>query len=366
MNSSKNRLHGLDFARAILMILGIFFHTGMIYATQQDWRVTSNDTSDIITLACNFLHSFRMEAFYLISGFFFALLHDKNRPKFVLDRVIRILPPLVFVGLTINSAMNYISYNFEFNQGIDYIIKGDWLGHLWFLGNLIIYFMISSPACKLISQNSKKTLKKIIILCVTCLLIAILLRSNFGNIINKRFVFITLSPLFYFYAYFIVGIALKNSNKYLFKILSIKCAPLYFFTYLLMNYYSGNISFTQNEREVSEFLELLSRFPLVLCVISVLNHIGNIESKRIRTLSNASYTIYLLHEPLIVFQYVLFFQQAQLNIYIEYSLMVAITLATSFAAHQYIVSRFNITKFLFNGIPFRTVKVNSVHSNYAS
>ncbi|SON52777.1 membrane protein of unknown function [Vibrio tapetis subsp. tapetis] len=262
--------------------------------------------------------------------------------------------------------MNYISYNFEFSQGLKYVTRGDWLGHLWFLGNLIIYFIISSPICKSIKTNSKKTLTNLLMFALSFLIISVFIRSNFNDLINKRFIFVTLSPLVYFYAYFVIGISLKHSNKNLFTILSIRLTPLYFIIYMSLYYFSLLDVLSYDVKTGPNFLELLSRFPLVLCVISILNFIGNVESDKIRVLSNANYTIYLLHEPLIVVQYFYIFKEVSLNIYIEYIFMVSITCVVSFTTHQYIVKRFNITKFLFNGIPFNSIKSRNIISSHSS
>lgn len=133
----QTRYHCLDFCRSTFMILGIFYHVGLIYSTDNDWRVLSTETSSLITKITNYLHLFRMEAFYLISGFFFILALTKNKNNFFADRLKKVLIPLLFCGLFISRIMKFFSYNFK------YILYGEWLGHVWFLGNLSLYFIIS-------------------------------------------------------------------------------------------------------------------------------------------------------------------------------------------------------------------------------
>ncbi|MBB1290472.1 acyltransferase family protein [Pseudoalteromonas sp. SR43-6] len=76
------RLHGLDFCRAIFMVLGVFYHVALIYKVEQDWRVGSNDTSEFFSIISLFIHDFRMEAFYVIAGFFIFTYIKKEKIVF--------------------------------------------------------------------------------------------------------------------------------------------------------------------------------------------------------------------------------------------------------------------------------------------
>ncbi|KYL34309.1 hypothetical protein A2I98_12240 [Pseudoalteromonas agarivorans] len=80
--ASVQRLHGIDFCRAVFMILGLFYHTALIYNDGYVWRVSSSDNSIFFNYISNFIHAFRMEAFYIISGFFYLLVYTKKKRKF--------------------------------------------------------------------------------------------------------------------------------------------------------------------------------------------------------------------------------------------------------------------------------------------
>lgn len=43
----KDRYHGLDLARAVLMILGVVFHAACIYSPEKSWRVSNIETNYI-------------------------------------------------------------------------------------------------------------------------------------------------------------------------------------------------------------------------------------------------------------------------------------------------------------------------------
>ena len=70
---SIHRLHGIDFCRALFMILGLFYHVALIYNDAYVWRVSSRESSVVFNYISNFINTFRMEAFYIISSFFYIL-----------------------------------------------------------------------------------------------------------------------------------------------------------------------------------------------------------------------------------------------------------------------------------------------------
>lgn len=210
----SHRIHGLDFSRAIFMILGIFFHTALIYGESQTWRVTSNEILPIFNHVAEFIRSFRMEAFYIISGFFYLMVFEKGRPGFLKDRVFRALIPMIFCGFLINSAMNYYSYNYSYNLGWKYFAKGQWMGHLWFLGNLIFYFIISLPLCKHIKLGKNLSRSHLLLLVYLIFpLIAWLAMTISKATYSGTVLFLTFKSLLYYYSYFILGLICYRNKE---------------------------------------------------------------------------------------------------------------------------------------------------------
>ncbi|WP_409074713.1 acyltransferase family protein [Pseudoalteromonas sp. SR41-1] len=76
------------------------------------------------------------------------------------DRLNRVMIPLIFTGGTINSVFNYYSFNEHYSGVYNYILKGDWMGHLWFIGNLAIYYLcfyfLLTLCCKSKNVNNSK------------------------------------------------------------------------------------------------------------------------------------------------------------------------------------------------------------------
>lgn len=70
---SPPREYFLDSIRAWLMLLGIPFHISLIYSTHT-WHVNSAEPSWWLTLFNDFIHAFRMQVFFVISGYFSYML----------------------------------------------------------------------------------------------------------------------------------------------------------------------------------------------------------------------------------------------------------------------------------------------------
>ena len=141
MEKENKRLHGLDSYRAILMILGVVIHTALLY-----------DLGKVISS----IHTFRMPAFFLLSGYFGALLFYKGDvTNMIQNRVKRVfLPFLVFVFLFFPINTFLWTYLDSFNRGIadpfsyslNFTINGNFfptdIMHFWFLYHLIFVIFI--------------------------------------------------------------------------------------------------------------------------------------------------------------------------------------------------------------------------------
>lgn len=164
--ATSERIHGLDSLRATLMMLGVVIHSALAYfpAEAEAWPFQDPYVgSEWSYLIVEFIHLFRMPAFFLISGFFGALLWIKRgRSKMVRNRIVRIvLPLLVFLV-----PLTYLtSFSSEFSERL---LSGDpepffvacgvpieWLPnstmHLWFLYYLALITALHTIGVSLLS-----------------------------------------------------------------------------------------------------------------------------------------------------------------------------------------------------------------------
>ncbi|MEY8253307.1 MAG: acyltransferase family protein, partial [Colwellia sp.] len=148
MSKIQQRFYYMDAMRAVLMTLGIVLHSANVF-TDSPWAIQNIQTSGAFTYIVAFLHSFRMPAFFIVSGFFCHMTLKKYGYKMFLNvRIPRVIIPLVATALLLNSVQNLVLYYYYSSDiyllSAQYWLQGKWLSHLWFLNCLVYYFLISA------------------------------------------------------------------------------------------------------------------------------------------------------------------------------------------------------------------------------
>lgn len=104
--SSSERLHALDNLRAVMMWLGIVLHVAVIYMVRESplpWR--DGHASLVADFLVALIHSFRMPVFFILAGFFVALLAQRRGWAGMLkNRLMRLGLPFVLLWPVIFSA----------------------------------------------------------------------------------------------------------------------------------------------------------------------------------------------------------------------------------------------------------------------
>lgn len=139
----KEYYYGLDQLRAILMLAGVLIHTVALVNYYYPWNYVSryyeNKTiHDIVYVT----HFFRMETFFMIAGFFAAMvLIKKGGTYFMEGRIKRVLIPLVSSILFINTFEVWFSVSRGIKKWSE-IGLGDFIVHSWFLLTLMILSLL--------------------------------------------------------------------------------------------------------------------------------------------------------------------------------------------------------------------------------
>ena len=106
---SYSRRYDLDALRAVAMLLGIALHAGLSF-TPFPWPVQDTQQSGFFGLLFAAIHGFRMPVFFVLSGFFTAMLWRGRGLKSLLShRFRRALLPFLLGLVTIVPAVNWIS-----------------------------------------------------------------------------------------------------------------------------------------------------------------------------------------------------------------------------------------------------------------
>lgn len=155
--SGPARHHALDAVRGGMMLLGVLFHVSRLYAPSrfESWPFRGEETSVVLGYVVRANRIFRMPVFFVMAGFFTALLYARRGPRgLMVNRAKRILVPLIAAWLVLSPA---IDAGFIFAAAartpeplsavLDYITSGrlynDNLHHLWFLYDLLIFYAVS-------------------------------------------------------------------------------------------------------------------------------------------------------------------------------------------------------------------------------
>lgn len=165
------RYHSLDATRAFALLLGVVFHAAESFEHNaiNHWAIGDNSSSLFLELFRYAGHSFRLELFFLIAGFFAHLLWQKRGVGgFVRNRASRILVPLVagwlilypllvFLWLTGASKSGHWDIvevpeefrfaapwqlTLDFFLSLQFLRKFD-LTHLWFLYQLLVLYVVA-------------------------------------------------------------------------------------------------------------------------------------------------------------------------------------------------------------------------------
>lgn len=161
MPPAPQRLYFLDWIRIAAFFLLVLYHTGMYYVNW-DWHVKSPHASDTIEAFMMLSSPWRMCLLFLVSGVAAAFLLNKaGAGKFVRQRSVRLLVPLVFgmfvivppqpyfevvekvayQGSYLDFMKLYVQAYHGFCRGTDCLDLPTW-NHLWFLPYLWVYCLL--------------------------------------------------------------------------------------------------------------------------------------------------------------------------------------------------------------------------------
>jgi len=136
--------------RATMMLLGIYLHVVVGYSGDGHWPYIDPHPTSVLNFTLGIIHSFRMPAFFVMAGFFGALLWSRRGPaEFAANRAKRILLPFALFWSLLFPTMAAIVITLQ--RGADAIIPAFTSGailkrlhplHLWFLEYLLVLYVI--------------------------------------------------------------------------------------------------------------------------------------------------------------------------------------------------------------------------------
>jgi glucan biosynthesis protein C len=155
-NQDAARYHSLDALRGVMMLLGIYLHAAVAYSEYGNWPWKDGSTTGLFDVSLGLIHVFRMPVFYVLAGFFAALLYEGRGARgFVRNRVIRILVPFAvgwailfpLVKVIAIGAMRIEGPTANPSGSLDVFSLREVFGrldpmHLWFLEYLVFFYVL--------------------------------------------------------------------------------------------------------------------------------------------------------------------------------------------------------------------------------
>ena len=349
-------MHGLDLARAVLMLVGVVYHSALLFKAGGGWRIEAESTHQVFNAITDGIHLFRMHAFYLLSDFFVALVAAKDTSKTsAWKRISRLAIPMLFVGFTANTLMNQLSNAWQFDTNIaSYVIKGQWLGPLWFVGNLIAYYALSpiflTVIDKLTFLNRTRLwmIGPVLLATAATMVVAV---SLCGKYLPEMFVILHFKNLLMYLPVFVLGLLLHRVMDVFTAALTLRGSLVIFASALGMRLVASSLHFYDIHYVLGETIQQYFALAVALAVIAMFNQLAK-PGPVLKYFVDASYTLYLIHMPVIV---VLHSVLAALNLawYVEYPVIVGITTYLCLQLHHNIVARIPFVAWLLNGTPMK-------------
>lgn len=332
------------------MLLGVVIHSCYIFSTY-NWRISSNVHLSEFTAVIDFIHSFRMESFYIIAGFFSMLVLKKYSLKyFIQSRLVRLGIPLLFCGLTLNILMFGYSYTNDFSLASlgksEFWMNGLWLGHLWFLANLIGYsgllYVFINVKFPTFSYKKNQYWIFIIVVVAAQLLLSRLSWRIPSEILKNKFLVFDINKFILYAPFFWIGIKLFTNKELFEKLLEINI----FNSLVVLSYWIFS-RFDINSY-LFEVLSALYGLSFTCILFSIFRYFFDKKNAFIESVSDASYTIYLIHQPFIVLWGIVVLGM-DLPYWVQFAIILVPAWLLPYLFHRYVVRESRMLMFLFNG-----------------
>jgi peptidoglycan/LPS O-acetylase OafA/YrhL len=111
---SGGRIHHMDNLRALAMLAGVIFHAALAHSPlmHRFWPTADAGGSTAVDVVAWFLHAFRMPLFFVVAGFFAALLvARRGMAGLFQNRCARVLLPLLLFLPIILTSMHWLTMN---------------------------------------------------------------------------------------------------------------------------------------------------------------------------------------------------------------------------------------------------------------
>ncbi|MDD3445904.1 MAG: acyltransferase family protein [Zavarzinia sp.] len=364
------RRRELDLLRIFACFVQFPFHTAKVFDFDPDYHVKNAVASGALDLFAAFSHVWRMPLFFFIAGFAAATaLSSRHATTFVVDRFMRLLPPLLVGLLLFAPAIKYIerlggidlrpsglrvppgpfeSDYFAFYYGFFTHLNQFTWSHLWFLVYLLLFTLLFTGVMRRIALAYDRLPGHIGWLVGPALVAAaaeILLRPRFGDLPNLSSDFANLAIEVTF---FLMGAVVSRQPRIETIVTARPLALLGLGLVAFAVHYAGEVRMPFGE--APPFWSLGARGIAAWCLVAGLLGLGRRMTRPHGAfdtyMSEATLPLYVLHHlPVVALAFVMV--PLDLNLWVKAAVICFGSMAITFATYHLMVRPFGPTRFLF-------------------
>lgn len=302
------------------------------------------------------IHSFRMEAFYLIAGFFSAMSLERSAPAaYLRKRILRLGVPFLFGALVLDLVSNcanhwtWSDFGTEFSR--NYWVRGDWREHLWFLPTLLAYtgvlVLVRAAWPRVTSLLSQRRFSAGFLIVAACAVYFCAIHlENLFPLQERLDTFLSTYKTEHYAVFFALGYVLFHRRDTFERMIDHKWLNLAnVAAYAALN---QAMSQTAYGKYLVQFWH--PAFAVSICglLFFAARRFFNQPNPVVRSLSDASYTVYLVHWPfmIVINRFVIHTGLPALPTLV---FLVISTSIVSYLFHVWVVKRSPLFAFLMNG-----------------
>lgn len=337
--NKQTELSNCTFVKTVLMILVVVYHSILFWGG--NWFTGDPvNRSRFMTNVAEWLNSFHIYAFTLVSGYiFYYIKYEKGKYKeflpFVKTKALRLLIPYVFISVVWAIPFNCIFYKSNVStvfKNFALAVNPAQLWFLWMLFDVFVIFWIFSDFFKMHT-----------ILGIVAILFAYGVGFIIGYTVENIFMLwraLTYLPLFF------VGFKIRQyGSGILRKIPSICYLAIHIGAFIVNKYVSEqeHIIFNLAGKVLSFCLSIIGAIAAFVILQKIADFVNYKENKLINAFTKYSMPIYLLHQQIIYIS--IYLLNGRINIHLNaiVNFVAAIVLSLLLSS---ILMKFRFTKFL--------------------
>jgi glucan biosynthesis protein C len=368
-NLAREAGHHWNAVRALLMLLGIPYHAAMAYRAGHEWIVQSGEGAPIFTYLAQVIHLFRMPAFFVIAGFFSAMILARRSPaEWLRQRFMRLGIPLVASLVTLVPLLNLACelsnlprsealVSWQHNSATS---GGYWVRHLWFLIVLLYLCTAAAVLARRFPGLRAGSLPPAVdgwlarrFLAMTCSAavaiglweaVSIELFYMAGAATNLFQQILRLDELLAFAPYFVLGCILARAPQVRERLYRFSPAIL---LAAILSLGLDLVFLDAMPPPLARLVETIAALSLTQLLIALARRFADRPFPAVERLVSASFVIYLFHLPVIVIL-VDIGQAVAMPLVVKVPLVMVLTLLLSWGAWR-IISSSPLLRLIFDG-----------------